>query len=81
MAKTPETLKNHTLRSAVVKVPEITIYFWLIKVLSTTVGETFADWLTNNVGLGEQGTLALMGSLLIAALIWQFRLNRYLAPV
>jgi len=40
-------------RSALVKVPEITLYFWLIKVLSTTVGETFADWLTNNVGLGE----------------------------
>ena len=69
------------LRSAVVKVPEITVYFWLIKVLSTTVGETFADWLTNNVGLGEQGTFALMAVVLIAALVWQFLLNRYLAPV
>jgi len=69
------------VRSALVKVPEITIYFWLIKVLSTTVGETFADWLTNNVGLGEQGTFALMAVVLIAALVWQFLLNRYLAPV
>jgi uncharacterized membrane-anchored protein len=50
-------------------------------VLSTTVGETFADWLTNKVGLGEQGTFVLMTGLLMAALIWQFRLNRYLAPV
>ena len=67
-------------RSALVKVPEITLYFWLIKVLSTTVGETFADWLTNNVGLGEQGTFALMSGFLIVALVWQFRLNRYFAP-
>ena len=69
------------IRSTLIKVPEITVYFWLIKVLSTTVGETFADWLTNNLGLGERGTVALMVGLLVAALIWQFRLNRYLAPV
>jgi uncharacterized membrane-anchored protein len=69
------------VRSALVKVPEITLYFWLIKVLSTTVGETFADWLTNNVGLGEQGTFWVMAGVLVLALIGQFRLNRYLAPV
>lgn len=69
------------IRSSLVKVPEITVYFWLIKVLSTTVGETFADWLTNNVGLGEQGTFALMVALLVASLVWQIRLQRYLAPV
>ena len=69
-----------SLRSHFIKVPEITVYFWVIKVLSTTVGETFADWLTNNVGLGQQGTFALMAILLIAALVWQFRLQSYLAP-
>ena len=31
------------------KVPQITIYFWVIKVCCTTVGETLADFLTNNV--------------------------------
>lgn len=69
-----------SLRSHFIKVPEITVYFWVIKVLSTTVGETFADWLTNKVGLGQQGTFALMAILLIAALVWQFRLQSYLAP-
>jgi uncharacterized membrane-anchored protein len=64
-----------------IKVPEITLYFWLIKVLATTVGETFADWLANNLGLGSLGTTLLMVGLLVAALIWQFRLNRYLAPI
>lgn len=81
MSSLTERPPGSMLRSAVVKVPEITVYFWLIKVLSTTVGETFADWLTNNVGLGEQGTFALMAVVLIAALVWQFLLNRYLAPV
>ncbi|MGB8257396.1 MAG: hypothetical protein WCE71_18855, partial [Pseudonocardiaceae bacterium] len=34
------------------KVPEVTIYFWVIKVLATTVGETAADFLNTNLGLG-----------------------------
>ena len=45
------------------KVPEITVYFWLIKVLCTTVGETFADNLNENLGLGLSGTSYLMGAL------------------
>jgi uncharacterized membrane-anchored protein len=69
------------VRSELVKVPEITLYFWIIKILSTTVGETFADWLTNNVGLGEQGTFALMAVILVAVLIGQFKIDRYIAPV
>ena len=34
------------------KVPEVTLYFWIIKVLCTTVGETAADYLNDNLGLG-----------------------------
>ena len=34
------------------KVPEVTIFFWIIKILATTVGETFADYLNENLGLG-----------------------------
>ena len=34
------------------KVPEVTLYFWIIKVLCTTVGETASDYLSTNVGLG-----------------------------
>lgn len=59
------------------KVPEVTLYFWLIKVLCTTVGETFADFLSGNVGLGETGTAIVMSFVLVAALVWQFRQDRY----
>ena len=44
--------------------PEITLYFWIIKVLCTTVGETFADFLNVNLGLGLTKTTWLMGALL-----------------
>jgi len=59
------------------KVPEVTVYFWLIKVLCTTVGETAADFLNDNLGLGLTGTSLVMGILLIVALYYQFRARKY----
>src|SRR5712675_3323448 len=61
------------------KVPEVTIYFWLIKVLSTTVGETAADFLDTNLNLGLTTTSLIMTTLLVVALIAQVRLDRYVA--
>src|ERR1700739_4060403 len=60
------------------KVPEITLIFWTIKILSTTVGETGADYLAVHVGLGANLTMACMVALLIAALIMQLRARRYI---
>ncbi|MGI5239957.1 COG4705 family protein [Dactylosporangium sp. CA-139066] len=59
------------------KVPAITATFWVIKVLSTTIGETFADYLTVNAGLGPAVTDAIMFALLVAALVVQFRTRSY----
>lgn len=59
------------------KVPEVTIYFWLIKVLCTTVGETAADFLNTNLRLGLANTTYVMASLLIITLLFQFRSKRY----
>jgi uncharacterized membrane-anchored protein len=59
------------------KVPVITATFWVIKVLSTTIGETFSDYLAVNVGLGPAVTDAIMFTVLLAALIIQFRTRRY----
>jgi uncharacterized membrane-anchored protein len=63
------------------KVPEITIVFWFIKVLATTVGETAADYLGVNLNFGLTMTTVVMSLLLAAALIVQFRLNRYVPAV
>ncbi|KAA0016365.1 hypothetical protein FOY51_26425 [Antrihabitans cavernicola] len=59
------------------KVPEITLYFWVIKVLATTVGETAADFLNTRLGLGLTGTSCVMAALLIVALVFQFRSGKY----
>ena len=63
------------------KVPEITIFFWIIKVLCTTVGETAADFLNVNLNLGLTVTSALTGFLLVVALFFQFRTKKYIPSV
>ena len=45
------TLRSGSMASMLNKVPEVTLIFWIIKVMSTTVGETGADYLAVHVGL------------------------------
>src|SRR3954468_18410868 len=59
------------------KVPEITLWFWLIKIMCTTVGETAADYLNVNLGFGLTNTTYVTGLLLAALLAVQFRVRRY----
>lgn len=63
------------------KVPEITLYFWLIKILCTTVGETAADLLNENLGLGLTNTTYIMAAALIAVLVFQFRSRKYVPGI
>lgn len=64
-------------RTMLNKVPEVTLLFWIVKIMSTTVGETVADFFSTTLGLGLNGTTLVMLALLIAALIVQFRQRRY----
>ncbi|MDH8442304.1 hypothetical protein QIG66_28210, partial [Klebsiella pneumoniae] len=57
--------------------PQVTLAFWAIKIMSTTVGETGADYLAVHVGLGTAVTDAITLTLLIAALALQIRMSRY----
>lgn len=59
------------------KVPEITAFFWIIKILATTVGETAGDLLATRLGLGLTITSWVMSAVCIVALIWQIRTTRY----
>ena len=63
------------------KVPEVTIYFWVIKILCTTIGESAADYINETLGFGLTRTTLLMTALLIVALAAQFRLRRYVPAV
>jgi uncharacterized membrane-anchored protein len=68
-ADNPATMLN--------KVPAVTLAFWLIKIMATTVGETAADFLNSHFNLGLGGTSVIVGVLLAATLVWQFKLRRY----
>src|ERR1700674_4376889 len=59
------------------KVPEVTLAFWVIKIMSTTVGETGADYLAVNIGLGTGLTDGIMVALLLGALAFQLWSRRY----
>jgi uncharacterized membrane-anchored protein len=59
------------------KVAEVTIWFWIIKILCTTVGESFADWINTTLGVGLEYTSLLFTVVLITVLAWQMRLIRY----
>jgi len=69
--------RRHWAREMLNKVPEVTLYFWVIKVLCTTVGETASDYLSDNVGLGLTKTTFITGAALIATLVFQFRTRKY----
>lgn len=63
------------------KVPQITLFFWIIKILCTTVGETAADFLNENLHFGLTNTTYVMGSLLLVVLFFQFRGRKYVPAI
>ncbi|MCW2733936.1 MAG: putative rane-anchored protein [Mycobacterium sp.] len=64
-------------RTMLSKVPEITVWFWVIKILCTTVGESFADWINMTLGVGLLPTALIFTVVLVAVLGWQLTLDRY----
>jgi uncharacterized membrane-anchored protein len=65
------------VKYAAAKVPEITVLFWVIKILTTGMGEAASDYL-GNTNLALAGVVGVGG--LALALRWQFRTTRYEAP-
>jgi uncharacterized membrane-anchored protein len=63
------------------KVPEITIFFWIIKILATTVGETAADFLNDNLNLGLTNTTIVVSGLLLITLFYQFKSRKYVPRI
>jgi len=59
------------------RVPDVTVAFWLIKLLAVTMGETAADYLAVNLGLGLTTTSLIMTAVLVAAMMLQFAQKRY----
>jgi uncharacterized membrane-anchored protein len=72
-ARTP----HPDLKRMLVKVPQVTLAFWVIKVLATTVGETAADFLATQFGLSLLSLCGIMGTGLAVVLVFQFRAKQY----
>lgn len=69
-------MKNKTIN----RVARLGILFWLIKILSTTVGETAADYVSVDLKLGLILTAIVMGAITIGASIWNFKQKKYFPP-
>ena len=75
-----------SVRQMAVKVPAVTAFFWIIKILATTVGETFADFLNGSIAgtfnltdaQGLQAISAVMGTALVLVLVAQMRAKSYI---
>jgi uncharacterized membrane-anchored protein len=71
------TLDRADVRLMLNKVPEVTIWFWIIKILCTTVGESFADWINMTLGVGLVNTAILFTAIFVVVLAVQMRLRQY----
>lgn len=72
---------NRTSIPMLNKVPEVTLLFWIIKIMATTVGETAADFLNVEFHLGLIGTTMMMGVLLLISLVVQVRAQKYVPAI
>lgn len=71
-------MSTNTLQKAILRVPEVILVFWVIKTLSTTVGETGADFLASNLGFGMPVVVIIASGMMAALLFMQFnKLKRY----
>ena len=59
------------------RVPKVTVDFWFIKLMAVTMGETAADYLAVNLGLGLTATSLIMAAVLVGAMVLQFGQKRY----
>jgi uncharacterized membrane-anchored protein len=63
--------------SAMAKVPEVTLYFWIIKILATTLGETGGDAVTMSMNLGYLVGTCIFAALFVVAVGAQIRARKF----
>lgn len=68
---------NNSARASAIKVPEVTLVFWLIKIAATTLGETAGDAVSMSMGLGYLAATAVFAVLLVIAVGAQIRATRF----
>src|SRR5581483_5565011 len=59
------------------KVPEVTVTFWVIKVLATTLGETAGDAVTMSMNLGYLIGTAIFATIFLAFVVFQVKAAKF----
>lgn len=72
---------TNTSKTMLVKVPAVTVFFWLLKIFSTTVGETLGDTLNDGLGLGLVNAGLLMLAVTAVLLVFQFSFKKYIPVI
>ena len=68
---------NDAVKNALSKVPELTLIFWIIKILATTLGETAGDALSMSMDLGYLLSTAIFGALFLVAVSTQIKAKQF----
>jgi uncharacterized membrane-anchored protein len=68
---------NESAKSALTKVPEVTLVFWIIKIAATTLGETGGDSVTMTLKWGYLVGTAIFLSVLVVLVIWQIVAEKF----
>ena len=68
---------NNARETALTKVPEVTLVFWIIKIAATTLGETGGDSVTMTLNWGYLVGTAIFFSLLVLLVVWQIAANKF----
>ena len=70
-------MKNGAAKESLSKVPELTLLFWIIKILATTLGETGGDAVSMSMGLGYLIGTAIFGAVFLIAVTVQIKVSRF----
>ena len=68
---------NDVTKQALRKVPAVTLGFWVIKILATTLGETGGDTVTMTLDWGYLAGVTLFGVVLVALVVAQISAKRF----
>ena len=70
-------IAKNVANTALSKVPELTLIFWVIKILATTLGETAGDALSMSMNLGYLVSTAIFAALFVVAVIAQIKAKQF----
>jgi uncharacterized membrane-anchored protein len=68
---------NNSTQNALIKVPEVTLMFWIIKIAATTLGETGGDAVSMSMNLGYLIGTAIFAAIFIVAVIAQIKAKTF----